>query len=128
MYRISLRARFIGSYTFLAHYRMINYYRDMWIRRSDILAPLAKLTSKEAKWKWKKEHQNAFDTIKRIVSQEVLLCHPNFNKPFEVHTAASKNQLGAIISQEGHLIALYSKKLNSSQSNYKTTESHCKNP
>ena len=30
---------------------MINYYKDMWIRRSDILAPLAKLTSKEAKWK-----------------------------------------------------------------------------
>ena len=33
---------------------MINYYRDMWIRRSDILAPLAKLTSKQAKWEWKK--------------------------------------------------------------------------
>lgn len=31
---------------------MINYYRDMWIRRSDILAPLTKLTSKEAKWQW----------------------------------------------------------------------------
>ena len=29
---------------------IINYYRDMWIRRSDILEPLAKLTSKQAKW------------------------------------------------------------------------------
>ena len=30
---------------------MVNYYRDMWICRSDTLAPLTALTSKEAKWK-----------------------------------------------------------------------------
>ena len=101
---------------------MINYYRGIWIRRSDILAPWAKLTSKEGKWKWTEEHQNAFDTIKRIVSQETLLRHPNFNKPFEVHTDTSKNQLGAVISQEGHPIAFYSRKLNSTQLNYTTTE------
>ena len=48
---------------------LINYYRDMWIRRSDILAPLAALTSKQAKWEWTKQHQQAFDTIKKIVSE-----------------------------------------------------------
>jgi hypothetical protein len=29
---------------------MINYYRDMWAGRS--VAPLSKLTSKNAKWQW----------------------------------------------------------------------------
>ncbi len=31
---------------------LINYYRDMWIRRSDVLAPLNALTSTQAKWQW----------------------------------------------------------------------------
>ena len=101
---------------------MINYYRDMWVRRSDILTPLAKLTSKEAKWQWTEEHQHAFDTIKRIVHEETLLVHPDFNLPFAIHTNASKNQLGAVISQKGKPIAFYSRKLNSAQLNYTTTE------
>jgi hypothetical protein len=44
--------------------RMINYYRDMWIRRSDILALLATLTSKTTPWKWTEEHQRSFDPMK----------------------------------------------------------------
>ena len=101
---------------------LINYYRDMWIRRSDILAPLATLTSKQTKWEWTEQHQQAFDTIKRIVSQETLLRHPDFKEPFEIHTDASKSQLGAVISQKGKPIAFYSRKLNSAQLNYTTTE------
>ena len=40
--------RFIG---------MVNYYRDMWICRSETLAPLTALTSKDAKWDWTEVHQ-----------------------------------------------------------------------
>ena len=31
---------------------IVNYCRDMWIRQSHVLAPLAALCSKKAKWKW----------------------------------------------------------------------------
>ena len=101
---------------------IINYYRDMWPRRSDILSPLAALTSKEVKWEWKEEHQKAFDTMKKILSRETLLAYPNFNLPFEIHTDASAYQLGAVISQNNRPIAFYSRKSNPAQQRYTTTE------
>ena len=101
---------------------MINYYRDIWIRRSGILTPLTNLTSKEAKWQYNEEHQHAFNTIKKIVHEENLLVHPESNLPFEIHTGASKNQLGAVISQKGKPIAFYSRTFNSAQINYTTIE------
>ena len=101
---------------------MINYYRDMWIRRSEILAPLTKLCSKGVKFEWTDEQQKAFELIKKLVSQEILLAYPDFNELFEIHTDASDYQLGAVISQKGRPIAFYSRKLSPAQRNYTTTE------
>ena len=40
---------------------VINYYRDMWKHRSDILTPLNKMTSKQATWNCTEEHQKPFE-------------------------------------------------------------------
>ena len=103
---------------------VVNYYRDMWIRRSHVLAPLTSLisTNKKTKWKWEKEHQESFDACKKIIAREVMLSYPDFSKPFEIHTDASHYQLGAVISQDGKPIAFYSRKLNDAQTRYTTTE------
>ena len=100
----------------------VNYYRDMWVRRSETLAPLTALTSKEVKWVWTDVHQKAFDKMKKIVAREVLLSYPNFNELFEIHTDASATQWGAVISPKGRPIAFYSRKLNPAQTRYTTTE------
>ena len=101
---------------------VVNYYRDMWVRRSHVLAPLASLTSKKTKWKWGPQQQIAFDTAKKIMAREVMLAYPDFTQPFEIHTDASHYQLGAVISQKGKPIAFYSRKLNPAQTRYTTTE------
>jgi hypothetical protein len=87
----------------------------MWIRRSDVLAPLSSLTSKTTPWHWTDVEQKAFDTMKRIISRETLLAYPDFNQPFIIHTDASHTQLGAVISQDNKPIAFYSRKLNPAQ-------------
>ena len=101
---------------------MVNYYRDMWPRRSEVLAPLTELCSKTTKFKWTDRQQKAFEDIKQIVAKETLLAYPNFNEPFVIHTDASDQQLGAVISQNEKPIAFYSRKLSPAQTRYTTTE------
>ena len=109
---------------------MVNYYKDMWRHRSHLLAPLTDLTAnkdgtvgkKKGPIKWEKEHQDAFDSIKQAITDDVMLSFPDFNKPFEIHTDASDVQLGSVIMQERKPIAFYSRKLNAAQRNYTTGE------
>lgn len=61
----------------------------MWIRRSDILVPLTRLTSNKETWKWTDVEQKAFDKMKHLVNKETLLTYHDFNKPFVLHTDAS---------------------------------------
>ena len=101
---------------------MINYYQDMWPKRSHLLAPLTNLTSKNVKFKWTDEHQKAFDEIKTVIAQETLLTYPDFSKPFHLHTDSSKVQLGSNITQDEKPIAFYSRKVSPAQTRYTTTE------
>ena len=105
--------RFIG---------LVNYYRDMWARRSKTLAPLSALTSKNVKWLWTEVEQKAFNAMKRIISCETLLSYPDYSLPFTIHTDASHLQLGAVISQNNRPIAFYSCKLNPAQVRYSTSK------
>ena len=101
---------------------LVNYYRDMWPRRSHYLAPLSSLVSNNVKWQWTDKCQEAFAKIKSIIAKETLLAYPDFSKPFEIHTDASKVQLGAVISQDNKPIAFYTRKLTLAQTRYTTTE------
>ena len=100
----------------------IKLYHDMWQNRSEILASLTALTSKNVKNEWRDKHQKCFDAIKRAIGHEVFLAYPNFNAPFEIHTNASKLQIGAVISQKGKPITFYSQNMNSAQQNCTTTD------
>ncbi len=103
--------RFIG---------MINFYRDVWEKRSDILAPLSKLasTTSPKQWKWGTEQQKAFEQAKAMLEKEAVLAYPDFSKPFDLNTDSSDLQLGATLVQEGKPLGFYTRKLNSAQLNY----------
>jgi hypothetical protein len=82
------------------------------------------LISSKVKFEWHSSHQQAFDKIKKVIATEVLLCYPDVNKPvlFHLYTGASDHQLGSVIMQDKKPIAFYSRKLNTAQKRYTTTE------
>ena len=110
--------RFIG---------MVNFYRDVFPRRSHILAPLSDLAAKcstrkgsspKHPWSWETKHQQAFEEAKRMLSKEAELAFPNFAKPFHLYTDASDVQLGATLVQDGRPLGFYTRKLKAAQLNY----------
>ncbi len=120
----------------LRHFlRMVQYYCDMWVKRSEMLAPLSDLVGecgetkttrknkvKKKPWHWDSIHQIAFDNVNTTIDKEVVLAYPDFTKPFEIYTAAFTKQLGAVITQENRPIAFFSWKLSGVQSKYTVTK------
>jgi hypothetical protein len=83
---------------------------------------LTSLTSSKVKIEWYSSHQQVFDKIKKVIGTEVLVCYPDFKKTFYLYTDASDHQLEAVIMQDKKTIAFYSRKLNTAQMRYTTTE------
>jgi hypothetical protein len=65
---------------------MVQYYCDLWARRSNMPAPLTSLVgecgqtnvtkakgTKEVPWHWDEVHQRSFNHIKATISKEVVL-------------------------------------------------------
>lgn len=105
--------RFIG---------MVNYYRYMWKRRSELLTPLTEVSGKNSKFEWKERQQQAFEKVKAAISKEVMLSFPDYSQPFQLYVDASEYQLGAVLKQENKTLAFFSRKLNKSQRNYTVGE------
>ncbi|KAJ8507630.1 hypothetical protein ON010_g18951 [Phytophthora cinnamomi] len=64
---------------------MVNYYRDVWLRRAHLVASLSALTLTKVSLVWLPEHQSAFDKITAIMERETLLHYPDYTKGFDVH-------------------------------------------
>ena len=114
---------------------IVQYYRDIWEKRSDILAPLIDLVGeygvakptkakgmKNLPWHWDSVHQTAFDYIKATIARDVVLAYPNFEEKFEIYADASLRQLGSVIVQGNIPIAFFSRKLSGTQQKYSVTE------
>jgi len=75
---------------------------------------------------WNRRTDDAFTTLKDLLTSEPLLQYPDFTKPFVLTTDVSNEALGAILSQ-GPIgrdlpIAYASRTLVNAEKNYSTTE------
>ena len=110
---------------------MVQYYRDLWAKRSELLAPLSDLVAecgftkldkqrgkKKVPWHWDEVHQRAFDNAKATIARDVALAYPDFSKEFEIYTDGSAHQIGAVITQGNRPLAFFSRKLTKCQKKY----------
>ena len=115
------------------------YYRKFIPSFSTIALPLHKYapTTKEQRSKKSQSTQiqlseeeiNAFNKLKQILTDDLILRIPNEHLPFKIQTDASKIGIGAVLMQthpEGDLpVAYLSKKLTTTQMNWPATEQEC---
>ncbi len=114
---------------------MVQYYHDLWARRSNMLAPLTSLVgvccqtkitkakrTKKVPWHWDEVHQSSFHHVKATITNNAVLAYPDYSKVFEIYTDASSKQLGAVITQDNRPIAFFSRKLSNAQRKYSITK------
>ena len=94
----------------------------MWPRRAHYLTPLTDICSTRKKLIWTDTQEVAFQNIKRLVSEDVILRFPDHSQPFHIYIDASNSQIGATIKQNQLPIAYFSRKLAPTQRRYSTIE------
>ena len=74
-------------------------------------------------WKWKKEHQEAFEELKEKITSQLVLSLPKREEKFRVETDASGHAIERVLSQEQDgkwkPIAFLSRTMQAAERNYK---------
>lgn len=108
---------------------MAAWYSKFIKNFTSIVAPLHELLKKGQKFEWTTVHQEALDQLKeKMISAPIIAC-PDYTHPFVLQTDASNLGVGAVLYQiingQERVVAYSSRKLNSAERNYTTTEKEC---
>ncbi|KAK4411148.1 Retrovirus-related Pol polyprotein from transposon.6 [Sesamum angolense] len=109
--------------SFLSH---AGFYRRFIKDFSKIAQPLCKLLQKDKIFELDEACKQAFNKLKESLTSAPIIQPPNWELPFEIMCDASNHAVGAVLGQrigrDPHVIYYASRMLDSTQSNYTTTE------
>ena len=109
--------------SFLGH---AGFYRRFIRDFSAIARPLCNFISKDFTFEWSQACEAAFDKLKTMLVSSPIMRSPNWDLPFEIMCDAGDYAIGAVLGQredkKAFVIYYASKTLESTQSNYITTE------
>jgi hypothetical protein len=66
---------------------------------------MTQLLEKEVKFKWSPQCEEAFLTLKKLLTTAPVLAQPNIEKPFDVYCDASSTGIRGVLMQDGRAIA-----------------------
>jgi hypothetical protein len=69
------------------------------------------LLEKDAKFKWSLQCEEAFLTLKKLLTTAPVLAQPDIEKPFDVYCDAFSTGIRGVLMQDGHAIAYASRQL-----------------
>ena len=78
---------------------MTGYYRSCIKDYAHISEPLVSLTRKNMRFTWSAEHQKAFDSLKQSLVCDMVMAHPQTDKPYLLYTDACDYAIGGILCQ-----------------------------
>ena len=120
---------FLGACNFFRH-----YIKDF----AKIAVPLYALTKipstkrrpTDLHSNWNEKHNRAFETLKKALISAPVLSQPDFSKPFYLHTDASGEAIGAVLTQNDEdgnpqAIGFASRVLSDVERRYSATEGEC---
>ena len=105
--------RFLGMLNYLSKY-IENYSEKTSILRA--------LLHKDVHWFWDKPQQDAFDQLKKEISNPPVLKYFDVHKPVTLSVDASQNGIGAVCMQDGSPVAYASRALTQTESQYAQIE------
>lgn len=92
---------------------LFGYYKRLIRNYATIDAPLTALLKKDG-FDWTNLATETFTALKQAITAAPVLALPNFSKPFILEPDVSGIGIGAILSQDKHPVAYFSKKLENS--------------
>ncbi|OXU26282.1 hypothetical protein TSAR_002909 [Trichomalopsis sarcophagae] len=100
---------------------LTGFYRKFIKNYAKISKPLTKMLKKKENINIEdRQYIEEFDKLKESIANAPILSDLDFTKVFTITTDASNVAIGAILSQDKHLISYFSRILNSAKQNYLT--------
>jgi hypothetical protein len=90
---------------------LADYYRRFIPNFFKISKPITKLLNKGTKYFWSEDCDDAFWTLKKLLTTLPVLAQPDISKSFDVYCDASGTRLGCVLMQEGRVISYSSQQL-----------------
>ena len=99
---------------------MVGYYLHFILDFSKISKPITELLKNQTKFVWSPKCNEAFETLKRLLTTAPVVAQPDIEKSFDVYCDASGIGIGCVLMQEGWVIAYASRQLKRHEEHYPT--------
>jgi hypothetical protein len=99
---------------------LVGYHRRFILNFSKISKPIIDLLKKGERFMWNAGHDEAFQTLKKLLNTSLVLSQLDITKFFDVYCDAFGTGMGCVLMQEGRVIAYSSRQLWRHEEHYPT--------